>query len=113
MIVLEAMAPRRKFTRGTKRMHSSTSPQTERRRNEKFPTDDTTHWLEGELFSPVGLSLDTLRNTTTGRVPDKHTREQLLRDELIKVGNYVENYLSSPQYVNRSFMSKKSRQQCW
>lgn len=94
-------------------MHSSTSPQNERRRNEKFPTDGATHWLEGELFSPIGLSLDTIRNTTRERVPNKQTREQLLRDELIKVGNYVEKYLSHSEYVNLNFTSEKSRQQCW
>lgn len=108
------MARRRGRPRGTKQMHSSNSPQANRHRNEKFPNKKTTHWLKGAFFSPVGSSLDAIRNATTEQFPDKYAREQLLRDELIKVGDYLEEYLSDSELVHPIFrLLKKTQQQCW
>ncbi len=110
-VALESMAPRRKISRGAKRSHLP-SPQATPHRNEKFPTDDTTYWMEGQVVSAVTSSLDTIRSATIERVPNKSAREQLLRDELIKVGDYVEKHLSHSTLVFLQ-LPKKTRQVYW
>lgn len=106
------MAPRRILSRGTKRSHSP-SPQATRHRNEEFPTDDTTRSMEGQVFSPVKSSLDTIRYATIERVPNKSAHEQLLRDELIKVGDHVEKHLSHSTVPPFLQLPKNTRQVYW
>ncbi len=47
------------------------------------------------LFKPVEGSLDAVRGATKDGVPDKVKRAKLLREELVKIGDFVKNLVAS------------------
>ena len=46
------------------------------------------------LFTPVRGSLTAVQGATKEGVRDKHARAKILREELVKIGNFVTNLVS-------------------
>lgn len=59
-------------------------------------TADSNHTkLMKLLFKPVGASLEAVKGATKDGVPDKVKRAKLLREELVKIGDFVKNLVAS------------------
>ena len=73
-------------------------------------TDRTTMLL---LFKPIRQDLETVQNATSAKVPDKKERANVLRQELIKIGDFIKTLAADAADLENGTNSSKVELNCW